>query len=433
VSSLELVEASLARIAARNPALQAFVTVTAARARRAARRADAALVRARKTGAAVELPVFHGVPTAIKDIDMVAFTPMKAGSRQTRYFIAPVDGAAARHNRAAGAVILGKTATSELAILPMIETDIHPPARNPWHPDYTPGGSSGGAAAAVAAGMLPIAHASDGAGSIRIPASFCGLVGFKPSRGALPSFYLPADKIGLTYTLCVAHDVADSAAYVDVLQGRYRPQRDPESMLARSARTPKPQRIRVVLASPLVKTDPQIAAAVERAAGRLAALGHAVDYAPPVDIGTYADFIPIMARSVANVPLPGYRYVQPLTAWMHKLGRGYAHDDVAARFAALRQRIIGWMQGADVVLSPTVALPVPKVGALYDADPERMFYKAAELGAFTAAFNVSGHPAVSVPMGRDANGLPMGLQIVGPLDGDALVLQLARQLEPFAT
>ena len=431
-SSLELTELYLARIAEKNPTLQAFVTVAERRARKAAQNADAILVRARKEGTADQLPVFTGLPTAIKDIDMVAWMPMKGGSRQARYFVAPVDGDAARHNRKAGAVILGKTSTSELAILPMVETDIHPPGRNPWNPDYTAGGSSGGAAAAVAGGLLPIAHASDGAGSIRIPASFCGLVGLKPSREIIPNFYAAADKVGLSYTLCVSHDVDDTAAYVDVLCGNYHPHRDEASMLAQSKRTPKPLRIRVVTASSLVRTDPQIAAAVELQAGRLAALGHHVERAGTLDIGTIEDFLPIMARSVANVPLPGYRYVQPLTAWLHRRGKRVTQQQAADRHRELRRRVHAWMAGADAVLTPTVAVPPPRIGALYREDPEAMFHAAADLGAYTAAFNVSGHPAVSVPMGRDAAGLPMGLQIVGPENGDALLLQLARQLGPFA-
>lgn len=429
ISALELTEAYLARIAERNPALQAFVTVTDWRARRAARLADKALSWARTRGEADTLPVFLGLPTAIKDIDMVAGVAMKAGSRQTRYVIAPVDGDAARHVRRAGALILGKTSTSELAILPMVETDIHPPGRNPWNPDYTAGGSSGGAAAAVAAGLLPIAHASDGAGSIRIPASFCGLVGLKPSRGIIPNFYGSADKVGLSYTASVSHDVADTAAFVDILCGNYYPQQREGSMLQRSQQVPRPQRIRVALHSSLAHTDPEIAAAVEHAAARLAAMGHSVDYAPVIDMGAVEDFIPIMARSVANVPLPGYRYVQPLTAWMHRRGKQYTQQQATERHRELKQKVFDWMAGTDIVLTPTVAVAPPRIGALHRDDPEAMFYAAAELGAFTAPFNVSGHPAVSVPMGRDSRGLPMGLQIIGPLDDDALVLQIAYQLE----
>lgn len=183
VSSEELVRGYLARIARRNPSLQAFVEVAYQRAPRWAREKDALT---RKSAA---LPPFHGVPLGIKDMGLVRGFRAQFGARSLRYLWPPFDDYSVRALRRAGFVMIGKLATSEVGAMPVTEPDIHPPTRNPWNLEHTPGGSSGGSAAAVAAGLLPLAHGSDGGGSLRIPAALCGVFGFKPSRGRIRNAY----------------------------------------------------------------------------------------------------------------------------------------------------------------------------------------------------------------------------------------------------
>jgi len=426
LGSVELTRLHLERIARLDRELSAFVTTLPRRALRAAARADA--LRAR--GGA--LPTFHGVPSAIKDIDMVRGAFVRAGSRAMRWMVAPVDGESVRRIKAAGCVVVGKTATSELAIMPVTEPEIHAPTRNPWHPEHTAGGSSGGSAAAVAARLLPIAHASDGAGSIRIPAAFCNLFGFKPSRGLLPNFYAASDPFGLSATGCVAHTVDDTAAMLDVLRGQPYALASGDgaaSLARRAALPPGALRVRLVLESPLVEVDPEVRGAVERVAAALEAAGHRVEHGAPLAVGEVEEFVPLMARIVANVPILSRRVLQPVTAWMHREGKRVRPADAARAARALEARVLAWFGDADLILTPTVARTAPRVGAFRDLDARAAFAAASVLGAFTAPFNLSGQPAASVPAGFSSAGLPIGAQLVGPRDGDVRVLQVSRQLE----
>lgn len=214
VSSVELTRATFSAIAEKDSSIHAFVELDERRALEAAERADKTI---RGRG---QLPAFLGVPTAIKDCELVRFLHMRVGSRALKWVIAPVDGKITRRCREGGFVIVGKTSTSELTILPFVHTDLGPPTRNPRAPDYYSGGSSGGAAAAVASGMLAIAPGSDGAGSIRLPASFCGLVGVKPGRGALFNEHRKVDFADMGAIGPLARTVRDGAAMMDVLDGR---------------------------------------------------------------------------------------------------------------------------------------------------------------------------------------------------------------------
>ena len=213
ISSEELVRHHLARIEAMNPSLSAFVTVFDD-AVKVARRKDRERLRHCDS-----LPPFHGVPIGIKDLNAVRFTRTRFGSRGMPAIVLPFDDANVRPLRRAGFVILGKLSTSELGAMPVTEPDIHPPTRNPWSPTHTAGGSSGGSGAAVAAGMLPIAQGSDGAGSIRIPSSFCGLYGLKPSRGRVVNQFRFPDRRILYTSGPMARTVTDAAALLDVMAG----------------------------------------------------------------------------------------------------------------------------------------------------------------------------------------------------------------------
>lgn len=426
VSSTELTRHYLDAVDRRNPALGSFVELHRERALRAAARADAR----RRAGGS--LPAFLGVPTGIKDHEHLRGHRTRVGSRAFRWVLLPVDGPVARACRAGGMVFLGKLATSEFAILPFIHTDLHPPARNPWGLEHYAGGSSGGSAAAVAADMLPIAPGSDGGGSIRIPASFCGLVGMKASRGGLPHPYDAIDRVRISAIGPLAHSVTDAAALMDVLAGRalHADRPAPGSFREAIDRPPAPRRIRVLRRSPLTAVDPAVDAAVQRAARALEALGHHVDEGEPLD-GDVDEFVPLMARMVANIPLLPFaeRRLQPTTRWMRALGKRVRPADAVACRDGLGARVLAWFGDADAWITPTVGELAPRVGAFDGLDGEGVFRKAAAIGAFTAPFNVSGQPASSIPAGRSASGLPIGVQIVGRPAGDRDVLALSAVLE----
>jgi amidase len=427
ITSAELVELFLSRIerfeGGPTP-LGAFVHRLDARARRAAAAADRLRARTRDTAT---LPPFLGVPIGVKDLHMLFGAPVRMGSRAYRHLYAPFDDLTVRALRRAGFVILGKTSTSELALLPVVETDIHPPTRNPWALEHTSGGSSGGAAAAVAAGLLPVSPGSDGAGSIRIPASTCGLVGFKPGRGAVPNPHAGPDPGGMTAIGPIAHTVEDAAALGDALRG-VAPD-DPRSWLAACRQSPPPGlRVALMVESPLdVPTTPERAAAARDVAERLAEAGHAVREQPrvPTDL---EEFLPVYQRVFARIPVLFPGKLQPMTRWFRDEGRRYTDAfalDTQARLAARATALQG---DVDLLISPTSPVTPPRIGAYDHLPPREMFTALAAMGAFTAAWNVTGQPAATVPWGFDAAGLPIGVQITGRLGQDAQVLSVARWL-----
>lgn len=417
VSAVEVTQQALATIRARDGELGAFVEVAARRALLQARRADALL---RRRG---DHPPFLGVPTAIKDHEPVRGLGTRLGSRAFKWVISPIDGYVAKRCRNAGFIILGKTSCSELTILPFAHGD--KPARNPHDPARYAGGSSAGAAAAVAAGMLAIAPGSDGGGSIRIPAAFCGLVGFKPSRGALPSLYGVFDPVGLSSIGPLATNIRDAAAMLDVLAERS------HGSFARAVDQPLPPlRIRVLVDAPLpgVATANAHATAAHDCALALERLGHHVSDAPRI-VGELDRFLPLMARMIARVPLLPImeRSLEPSTRWLRAQGRGVTLGDVRAIADSLTRDVDAFWGDADIVVTPTVAQPPPHVGAFSQLDGEGTFRAAAALGAFTAPFNVSGQPAVSLPW--PTSGLPIGVQLVARRGADHRLLALAAKLQ----
>lgn len=421
-TSAELVEMYLDRIARHDARLGAFVHVMADRARRDAAEKD----RMRATGRA--LPPFHGVPVAVKDLHMLRAAPVRFGSRAWRHLWSPVDDLTVRALRRAGFVILGKTATSELALLPVVETDIHPPCRNPWALDHTSGGSSGGAAAAVAAGLIPISPGSDGGGSVRIPASVCGLVGLKPTRAAIPNPHAPVDFLGMTAIGPLARSVDDAAGLADVLCGRL--PGTPDSWLA-AARTPPKSGLKVALwlQCPLdVATAPSHVAAVRSVVARLEGLGHSVTPIPPVPVAL-DEFLPIYQRLFTKTPVIFESKLQPVTAWFRQEGKRHTDAEVRAALTRLAGLADAADQGFDLLVCPTLPIQALRVGAFSDLAPEPYFRAVAPMGGFTAAWNVTGRPALTLPWGFDAEGLPIGVQFVGRAGDDTRLLALARQLE----
>jgi amidase len=416
--SEELVRHYLDRIARLDGRYSAFVRLVERRAIFAAQRADL------RRGASSSGP-FHGVPTGIKDLHFVRAVFSRNGTRGLPPLLGPMDDSLVAAIRRGGFVIVGKTTTSELALLPVVEPDIHPPTRNPWNVERTAGCSSGGAGAAVSARLVPIAPGSDGAGSIRIPAACCGLYGHKPTRGLVPNPHARVDEFGMTAIGPLARTVDDGAALLDVLTGR-RPGGS-GSFLATARIRPPRMTIGLQVRSPLGTADPICVEAAEQAASALERAGHRVI---PLEGASASldEFLPIYQRLMAAVPVLFEGRLQPITRWFRAEGRKHTAEDARRRHEMLTRRSIDAMGDCDVVLSPTTAVVAPKVFATRELAPELAFRELAHLGAFTASANITGAPASSVPWSI-VDGMPTGVQLLGRQGEDARVVALARELE----
>ncbi len=438
VSPLDLTQIYLDRIEQLNPTLGAFFHVAAEQAIEDA---------AKKTDALTHLetlPPFYGVPTAIKDLNPVAGMPCSYGIKVAKNRIADRDDYITTRMKEAGFVILGKTATSQLGSLPYVEPSGFPPARNPWNLDYLAGGSSGGSAAAVAAGLCAIAQGSDGAGSIRIPAACCGLVGLKPSRGRVSN--TPVDEL---FTGCVVNGglsrtVADAAAFLDTIEGYqlgdpfWLP--SPETSFL-SASQQQPKRLRIGFATvipPIVECDDDCKAAVMAAASQLEALGHGVE---PIDFGNFDFSELIESFSIAwqtqtDVGVPGF-FLDRVNRQLWLKAQVYR----AGKYVKARQRLYRFARSVvelchpyDVILLPTVMRPALKVGEFKGLGVNRLLDQIVNWFAPCPAFNASGQPAIVLPYGMSQVGIPTSIQLVGRPADEITILQLASQLEkPFTS
>ncbi|MEQ9501881.1 MAG: amidase [Deltaproteobacteria bacterium] len=418
IGAEELLDLFAANIRREDPKLSAFVELTLDRAKKHTRRIDA-----NHAGWPDPLPAFWGVPFAIKDNDPMRFTRLRVGSRALKWVWTPFDSPVVKRFRAAGFVMTGKTSTSELALMPVVHTDLQPPTRNPHDADYYAGGSSGGAGAAVGSEMLPIAHAADGGGSIRIPASLCGLFGFKASRGLTPDFYGQFDVVGLSVAGVVSRTVEDSAAAMDALCGA-----PVQGDLRAALDDDVPQlSVRVGVTSALVEVDPTIAEGVRRVARWLEEDGHRITDGDALE-GRIDDFLPVFGRLAANVPILNERALQGTTRWLRGIGRTVDRTEAKRLNDAMTGRVDAWFADADLWVLPTIARRPPRVGEWDGLDAEPCFRAASALGAFTAPFNVSGQPAASLPVGT-VDGVPFGVQIAGRRGADKLVFAVARRLE----
>ncbi len=440
LSPVELVEHYLERIERLNPAVGAFVTVTSDRARAAAGDAEAAVL------AGGDLPPLHGVPTAIKDLNLTAGVPTRLGSAAFGDGIdLGVDDNVVVRLRAAGSISLGKTNTPELGLPCYTESDIAPPARTPWDLARSAGGSSGGAAAADAAGLVPVAQGNDGGGSVRIPASMCGLVGVKPARGRVSNGPFLGEGPGLVVQGPLARTVRDAAAMLDAMAGpmpddmTWAPPLPPgETFLAACSRPPARLRVgryrRPVVAD--VDLHPECRAAWEEASSLLEKLGHeVVDIDRPFNDSHVPFFELVWATGPASYPfddaqLPALR---PLTRWLRDRGRAASAADYGRALSTL-QLAARWALAVtaayDVVLTPTLAEPPVPVGAMADGDnPAADFEAQKRFTPFTMPYNMTGQPAVTLPLHWTPDGLPVGVQLVGRPFGEAPLLSLAAQLE----
>lgn len=419
LTSEALVSFYLERIARLDGRYSSFVSVFAERALAEARAKD----RMRRDR---PLPPFHGVPLGVKDLHPMRGAFVKMGSRAYKWLWSPVDDVTVRTLRRAGFVLVGKTSTSELGMLPIVETDIHPPTRNPWNPEFTAGGSSGGAGAAVAAGLLPFAPGSDGAGSVRIPASLNGLVGFKPSRGLIPNPHANIDPFSMVSVGPLARSVEDAAALLDVLVGNA--PASPDSFLSASA-SPLPRlSLGFIVRPPVGEVAPSVAAALVEAVETLRQQGHRVaELEGPR--GDVTEFMPVYQRLLSSIPVFFESRLQPVTRWFRAEGRRRAKSEVERAFHELCARANAAFGKGDLVITPTIPVNPLRVGSLQGLAPEELFRGAAPLGVFTAPCNLTGAPAATVPWALDENGVPIGIQIIGRPGDDQRVMALARELE----
>jgi amidase len=435
VTSSRLVDLYLGRIERINPRLNAFTDVFVDRARDAAAEAD-------KRIAAGESAPLLGVPIAVKDeLDIEGLV----AGHGTRAYSQPAtrDAAQWRRLRDAGAVLIGRTTLPELAICGFTETEAWGETRNPWNLAHTPGGSSGGSGAAVAAGLIGTASASDGGGSIRIPAANCGLFGLKPQRGRVSLAPEPEHWLGLTAAGCVSRRVADTALWLDVVAGPDPIDNDTAEPIEGSfsdavARDPGTLRVgwtsaaARALAPPL--HDSEVLGGLERMAGVLADLGHRVDRQDPQFGLVGTDFANVFLKGIEldydRVPHP--ERLEPRTHGFKRLARAIpgavlrrslAQRDVHAR------RINDVFSDCDVLMTPATAVPPVAVGRWSGAGALRTLIGMSRVYAFTPVWNYLGNPAASVPAGFSASGLPLSVQLIAPPSREDVLISLAAQLE----
>jgi amidase len=400
---------------------------------------------------------FRGVPFLFKDLGAgLAGQPLHVGMKGLKEadFRLPVDTFLGARFRDAGFVTIGKTNTAELGVIPTTEPATYGPTRNPWDPGRSPGGSSGGSAAAVAAGIVPIAHANDGAGSIRTPASCCGLVGLKPSRGRTSLGPLTGDTMsGLTVEHVVSRSVRDAALALDATHGPapgdpYVAPPPARPYAEELGADPGSLRIAIVtdpIAVPHIEIDPVVVAATRKAATLLEGLGHSLDEDGPAVDGldlTEAFLTRWYAGQTEMVEQLGVLLGRPLTAEdMEPLTWAMTEEGqrrhAGQYLAAVRQhqaigRMLGmWFdQGHDLLLTPTMGELPPPLGSFPDdpEDPLRRIDRGKTTVAFTALINATGNPAISLPL-EMSDGLPIGVQLVAPLGREDVLLRVASQLE----
>ena len=425
LTSVELAELYLARIAEHDPRLRAFVDVRPEQTLREARLAD-------RRFPSRDAPPFWGVPIAVKDLNLAAGFHARMGSRSFSNLFAPSDDITVARLRAAGFIVLGKTSVPEFGSLPVTEPALHAPTRNPWDLEVTPGGSSGGAAAAVAARLAPIAQGSDGGGSIRIPSALCGLVGIKPSRGRVANLHGFADEDILYTDGPIARDLDDACALLDVLAGvtvgtpHWAPP-PANTFLALSQQPPGKLRIGVCTTSPLASTRDDVAATVSRVARALEDRGHLLEERSFPDIDP-ADFMLLWRDTISKIRPPDWARVEDVNTFLLREGGPLEPREVFAARQRLRAQVAATFRGLDLLVTPVVPEGPISIGAWAGFSPQAILHDARRMAAFTAGFNVSGQPAVSLPIGTSDAGHPIGVQLVGADFGEAQLLAVARQV-----
>ena len=434
VSPVEVAECYLDRINRFDPWFTAFCHRADDDVRKAAAAAEDAVARDE------DLPPFHGVPLPVKDLVDVAGWPTSYGSAGASITAKSTSDPVVQRFTKAGFVLLGKTTTSEFGAVPFTENKTLGTSRNPWNPDRTPGGSSSGAGVAVAAGMAPIAHAEDGGGSIRIPASCTGLVGLKPTRGLVTNAVVECEGFGTSGVL--TRTVADTAAVLNVLA-----RHDPGAWWSPPTRSvecadEKPLRIGVLSDSPLdsITVDPACRTAVDIAVRALEEAGHHIVDTPlplPPFHELIGAFTTVWNTAAAGVSLADPDNIEPHNRILRDAARAvdsWTYAQAVHQTQHLSRRIVeGFLANFDLLVTPTMACLPPLIGAWRpgtDENPLLALVNSYPMGVFTALFNVTGQPAISLPLHHDeATNLPVGVQIVAAPWREDLLLQVSRTLE----
>ncbi|MET3768516.1 amidase [Marisediminicola sp. UYEF4] len=438
ITPTELAWHYLERIERLDAGLGAFVTVTS----------DAALERAAHVEASVpkSAPLW-GLPFGDKDLNPRAGVPTKYGSALMADFVPDASDELTLALDSAGAVSLGKTNAPEFGLPSYTESRVAPPARNPWDTSLGAGGSSGGAAVAVAAGLLPFAPGTDGGGSVRIPAAATGLVGLKPSRGLVPSG-TGIDKLaGLVVPGPLARTVADAAMLLDAMiaGGDYpftlrAPRWDGGGLLNAAVRGEGRFQLAVMTTSPWddaydITVSAEASAALALAVRELASIGHGIDELALEPDPTYSPaFRTVWQAGASGIPAEGaeLELLEPLTRWLVERGRELSARQLAeslAQLAAYERSVIRQFAGVDAVLTPALALTPRPVGWYDSEDPERNFAQQVQYTPFTSFANVTGLPAITLPVYEVAGGIPMGVQLIGRPGGEHVLLSVGAQLE----
>jgi amidase len=441
LSPVAVTDHYLRRTAKLNDQVGAFYTVTAELAAEQALAAEKAVAEAADPA---DLPPLTGVPIPIKDLNQVAGVRQTFGSLAYENNVPQGDDYVVTRLKDAGVVITGKTSTPEFGLPCYTETKIGPPARTPWDLSRSAGGSSGGAAAAVSAGLAPAAQGSDGAGSIRIPSSVCGLFGIKPSRGRISNAPLMPDLMGLTTEGPIARTVADAALLLDVMTGSQPgdmyvqpPLPEGETFAGYAAREPVRLRIGRTLAHPVGEgaVHPDCVAAYEEASTLLAGLGHEVEeITQPFGAEVVPAFETLWYSMATLVPIApeDEPRLRPLTRYLRERGREVSAADLLFSQAYLQivmRTALPALNAFDAILTPTLASPPAEVGYFEQVEPAENFARQERFTPYTALYNVSGQPAVNVPLHWTPAGLPIGVMLAGRMGAEGTLISLSAQLE----
>ena len=434
LSPVELVDACLAEIDRRNAPLNALVTVDEEGARAAARAA------ADQVGKG-DLPPFHGVPLAVKDLHFTAGLRTTFGTKLLADQVPEVDEEHVARLRAAGYIFVAKTNVPEFGSLPFTESALLGECRNPWDLGRNAGGSSGGSAAALSAGMVPAATGSDGGGSCRIPAANCAVFGFKPSRGRVSNAPLFGDVAGgLSTPGPLSHHVVDAAAMLDAMSGyatgdpHWAP--DPVRPFLQEAQTdPQPLRVALVTTSPLGTFSPDTIRAAEEAGRLFESLGHHVEplTVTGIDEQFRVHFETLWSASIGSLPIPA-EALEPFNAQLAERGARQSAAELMQAMMGLQlgaRLIVGATADYDVVLSPTLMREPLRIGELSHLleDADAMFDALTAYLGLTPVANVTGQPSMSLPIGFTAEGLPLGVMVTGRPADEAMLFRLAGQVQ----
>lgn len=437
LSPVEIVDHYLERIDAHNDTVGAFVTVTADAARAQAKQAE----RAVRDGD--DLSLLHGVPTAIKDLSNIEGVRTTFGTALMADFVAPYTDEAVQRILDGGMISLGKTQTPEFGFPCWTINDVGPTSRTPWDLSRLASGSSGGAAAAVSSGLVPMAQGSDGGGSVRSPAAACGLVGLKPTRGRITNGPLRVDPAGLGVIGPLARTVDDVAAFLDITAGPGRSDPYwapplPTGETFRDAVRRSPGRLRIGRyidpVMPGAVVAPDVADSWEQTSRLLESLGHDVeDIDAPISVDGVAEFMKVWALGATGLPFDEEQShrLKPLTRWLREQGLRLSGAEAMAALVAMGQvgrSIVEKLAPYDVVLCP-VTTDVARPVDWYGEDPGQDFELQKQYSAFTSPYNVSGQPAISLPLHHGSEGLPIGMMLVGRPADEITLLSLAAQVE----